>query len=291
MKHSIAQRLAWILLSASALAAAGACGSSSTESIGPSLAAPSGLGVTPMGGGLHLVWTDNAKDEAGFAVERKEPGGPFRALASVVFDVAQYHDANLVAGKTYVYRVRATGDRGLTSAYSNEVTAVAPPTAVVIDAGAVVDAAVWDGGVVSFATHILPLIARSCGPGNSGCHIRDAYAANKAKACRGWLSLEDAPLGAKFYSGPNAGQSTGCPDLPLYERLTTLDAWQEIAKQPRRYVKPGDPAGSYFYNKIAGGPYGDDAPGVPSQGMPLTGALPAADVAMVKSWIEAGAPR
>ena len=115
---------------------------------------------------------------------------------------------------------------------------------------------------------MIPFFERSCGTANSACHVKEAYGASSAKACRGWLTLENAPLGSKFYSGASNGQPTGCPDLSLHDRLTKLDAWQEPGGQQRKYVKPGDSANSYLYNKMAGGPFGDDRPGVASEAMP-----------------------
>ena len=71
--------------------------------------------------------------------------------------------------------------------------------------------------------------------------------------------------------------------------MVQIDAWQEPNGQLRKYIKPNDPQGSYLFNKIAGGPYGEDPPGVLSDPMPMTAPLPAKDVAMVKKWIESGA--
>lgn len=149
----------------------------------------------------------------------------------------------------------------------------------------------WDGGAVSFTGHIIPLIERSCGTANAGCHVREAYSATSNKDCRGWLSLENAALGAKFYDGANNGKPTGCPDRSLYDRLTQLDAWQEPGGQPMKYVTPNDPAKSYFYDKIGGGPVGEASPGVASESMPPKAPLGATDIAMVKKWIETGAPK
>lgn len=54
---------------------------------------------------------------------------------------------------------------------------------------------------------------------------------------------------------------------------------------------PGDTKKSYLYNKAAGGPVGEKSPGVASDPMPPTGPLGATDLAMLKKWIETGAPK
>ncbi|MBS2012555.1 MAG: fibronectin type III domain-containing protein [Deltaproteobacteria bacterium] len=293
-------RLAVVLFSIP-LAFAAACSSGETTSSSSSgtadpgaPAAPTNLAAAQMGPGIHLTWKDNAADEAEYQIERREGEGQFARIASVTFDVVQYHDTGVAAAKTYTYRARAVSSAGKRSAYSNDVSMAAPSTATGTDGGTDSGPGIdWDGGAVSFSAHIIPLFERSCGTGNSSCHVRDAYGASSAKACRGWLSLENAPLGAQFYGGAQAGQSTGCPDRSLYDRLTQLDAWQEPGAQTRKYVKPGDSANSYLFNKIAGGPYGDDRPGVASTPMPQPprAALSATEIAMVKKWIDTGAPK
>jgi hypothetical protein len=82
-------------------------------------AAPSGLMVSVVGNGMHLMWTDNADDEDHFMVERKDGAGAFEVIATVAFDTTDHHDEPLTSGVTYTYRVAAMNDAG-TSAYSNE---------------------------------------------------------------------------------------------------------------------------------------------------------------------------
>ena len=295
------KRLVLVVLSIP-LAFAAACSSSETTSSSSSSgtadpgapAAPTNLTAAQMGTGIHLTWKDNAADEAEYQFERREGDAPFARIASVTFDVVQYHDTSVSAGKTYTYLARAVSAAGKRSEYSNDVSMAAPSSATGTDGGTDSGPGTdWDGGAVSFSAHIIPLFERSCGTGNSACHVRDAYGASSAKACRGWVTLENAPLGAQFYSGPQMGQATGCPDRSLYDRLTQLDAWQEPGGQLRKYVKPGDSANSYLFNKIAGGPYGDDRPGVASEPMPPPprATLTATEIAMVKKWIDTGAPK
>ena len=157
--------------------------------------------------------------------------------------------------------------------------------------------------VPTFERDIVPIIEQSCGADNGTCHSRSAYGAQASMDCRGWLSLENAPLGAEFYDGPDAGEPTGCPDLGLFERLTELDAWNCEDYDPRRkYVVPCDPEGSYLFNKIAGAPLCNiDKEGetnVPSWPMPPPPeeqkspfSISQGEIDTIYTWILNGAPR
>lgn len=142
-----------------------------------------------------------------------------------------------------------------------------------------------------FEADIVPIFNRSCGAGDNACHSEVAYAATLSSNCRGWLSLRDAPLGSQIYGGPNDGQPTGCPDMPLYERLLQLDAWQECSGNLKKYIAPCSVAGSYLFDKINGGPYCEEAPGMPSDPMPVGGTMDPVEKETIRRWIEAGAPR
>ena len=142
-----------------------------------------------------------------------------------------------------------------------------------------------------FETDIVPIMNKSCGAGNSACHAAVAYAATANSDCRGWLALTDEPLGSKFYSGPDEGKPTGCPDLPLYERLTQLSAWQECNGAQKKYIVPCDVDASYLFDKIDDGPYCDSAPGMPSEKMPKGTLMDPVEKETIRAWIEAGAPR
>lgn len=250
------------------------CGSSPGSA--PSLAAPSNLTASILSGGAHLTWKDNSADETGFEIERKDSGGQFVKAYSVTFDIAQYHDAQVAAGAMYTYRVRAVaGDR--TSDYSNEMSIL-----------------IRNPGPVSFKTDIVPIFNRSCGTTTSGCHARDAYGAASGMGCRGWLALEDAALGAKYYSGPMNGQNTGCPDRTLYQRLTQLDAWM-CSNPLLKYIVPNSPGTSRLHQIVSGNPTGngkcEKSPGVPNTAMPPAPAQPlsAGEVQLLTDWINEGA--
>ncbi len=326
-------RRTWLV--AVLLVASGAgCGQSPKEDGqgGDDLAAPASLTAAPLGGGVHLTWKDVAGEDE-FSLERKPPGGDFAVLANTPFDTTQYHDADVLPGATYVYRVRArAGNR--VSAYSKEATVKvtgagepepAPEPGAKADAGAADKPA--DAGSslsedaggnrdaggnsapdvgssqadaqppatgVSFRRDIVPVLLESCGSSTTGCHTREAYFAWSNMDCRGWLALEDVPLGARGYGGMVDGKATGCRDLSLYERLTQLDAW--MCSPKKRYVRGGSLSGSQLYQVIAGDPTNGGAceksPGKPMTAMPPA-PLPTLDAATKKKfadWIMAGAP-
>ncbi len=152
-----------------------------------------------------------------------------------------------------------------------------------------------DPAVVNFKTQIVPIFNNSCGTGVNGCHGRDAFGANASQDCRGWLALEDAPLGASFYSGSMSGQATGCPDMSLHQRLMQLDVWQCL-DTPTAYVVPGDPAASYIMHKMNGTDLCKENASSISDQMPppnQAGATPftlsPADKALIQQWIVEGA--
>lgn len=142
----------------------------------------------------------------------------------------------------------------------------------------------------NFEDDVVPIFEASCGTGTNGCHDREAYWADVGSNCRGWLSLENVPLGRVGYGGDVEGRISGCPDLGLFERLMTLRSWQCGNGLP--YVVPGNTDASYLWAKINGGPYCDNQPGVPSDPMPGDGeALTTTELETIRDWIEAGAPR
>jgi hypothetical protein len=95
--------------------------SDSGDPVASRLGAPSKLVAAPLGGGVHLTWSDNSDDEELFEIERKEgePGNAFQPLETVPFGTALYHDANVTLGSLYTYRVRAKLPARF-SAYSNQ---------------------------------------------------------------------------------------------------------------------------------------------------------------------------
>lgn len=142
-----------------------------------------------------------------------------------------------------------------------------------------------------FETFVVPLFYSQCGAESSGCHSRAVFVADSSDGCRGLLALEDVPLGAEVYAGSNMGLSTGCPDLPLYERLMTMSSQCDTSMKP--HVTPGSLSSSYLFNKIAGGPYCPLEDGVtPSGPMPFDSPIDDPDdIDRLRDWILTGAPR
>ena len=321
--------------------------------------APSNLVAAPLGGGVHLTWTDNSMAEELFEIERQEQGTKFATLDSVPFDTAVYHDANVTLGIAYSYRVRAKLASGFLS-YSNSVTlslgssgvggatsggaasggegqvATAGSGGTNASGGSTASggqgtagqsmagqggsgqggAAGSPGGAatggtgsvqVSFKADIAPVLVKSCGSTTTGCHNADQAVGRimpQFGPCKViWYSAVDAPVGAKYTSGPNLGQATGCTDLDLYQRLLGLHSmlcdapsWDKRA----RYVVPGDLKNSLIYQVLAGdasmggicktmdGPV-RKMPLVDPKILPNGVALGDSEIARIRDWILQGA--
>lgn len=68
-----------------------------------------------------LYWNDNATNETGYIIERKEVGSSFSKLTQVAANTTKYIDSSAKTGVKYVYRLKAI--RNLTSSsYSNEAS-------------------------------------------------------------------------------------------------------------------------------------------------------------------------
>lgn len=146
------------------------------------------------------------------------------------------------------------------------------------------------GGVPSWTNDIVPLFESSCGAQTVGCHNREAYNAEVDKGCLNWVSFEDVPLGAVFNSGPNVGQPTMCPDLPLYERIVNRSPWQcgAFFNDPQAVlVVPGNPEESYVIQKIMGFSC-DDGLSMPPPAQDIQ--ISDAQIDVLIAWIAAGAP-
>lgn len=78
---------------------------------------------------LVLSWTDNASDEDGLLVERRESATPtFTQVAFLGPNAAGYMDDTVRPGQSYCYRVRAVNTAGA-SAYTSDVCGTATGTA------------------------------------------------------------------------------------------------------------------------------------------------------------------
>ncbi len=74
---------------------------------------------------VDLTWTDNATNESGFNIERKEVGGSFAKIGTAAADATSYSDTTAVKLTDYVYRVRAANAAGESPA-SNDASASTP---------------------------------------------------------------------------------------------------------------------------------------------------------------------
>jgi hypothetical protein len=118
-----------------ALAGAAACGGdddSGSTAVNP----PSDLKVEPLEGGAHITWKDNSDNESQFMIDRKTASVDWMTIGMVPFNTTQYHDASIMAGMTYMYRVMAMPKSGGDGTYSGEVTFMAPADAGGAGAGA-----------------------------------------------------------------------------------------------------------------------------------------------------------
>ena len=262
-------------------------------------AAPSELKVTEQAGGAHLTWKDNSTNEDDFEVWRREGSGEFAKLFTVLFDITQFHDATVAPGVTYTYRVRAENINGASLFSSDAMFTLTSSGSGGGSAGAGGSGGAGGGGPVQFQRDVAAIIGRSCGSGNMSCHSAIVYFANSDQGCRGWLALEDKPLGA-MYCGPNGCRQTGCPDRTLYQRLLQLEPW--MCMGGKRYVVPGDPNASLLFKILSSADPSmsgacRDGNNVPLARMPLdpmtmmpAPALPAAEIETIRQWILAGAP-
>jgi PKD repeat protein len=93
---------------------------------GPAPAAPTGLSASIVGKDIQLAWDDNANDEMGYKILRKEGSGAWDVLeARLPADTTTYTNMGLETGEAYIYRIQAYSQYGL-SGSSNEVTEAAP---------------------------------------------------------------------------------------------------------------------------------------------------------------------
>jgi large repetitive protein len=72
---------------------------------------------------VNLTWTDNATDETGFSIERRNGStGAWTEIATVSANITSYQNTGLVSSSLYYYRIRAFNALGYSS-YSNTASA------------------------------------------------------------------------------------------------------------------------------------------------------------------------
>jgi fibronectin type 3 domain-containing protein len=89
-------------------------GVAASRTIATRPAAPTGLSLTAITGGLKLSWA-NVAGESGYVVQRSSNGADWSDLATVAANVVTYSNTGLTAG-TYYYRVIATASVGNSNA-------------------------------------------------------------------------------------------------------------------------------------------------------------------------------
>ncbi|MGH7572761.1 MAG: fibronectin type III domain-containing protein [Gemmatimonadota bacterium] len=110
---------------------------------------PTGLTATAFQQRIHLAWTDNATNEDGFRIERREgQGGNFEEMWSVGAEVTEFLDESVVAATEYCYRVRAFNDDGNSSYSEISCATTAPLTAIACN----LDAEDAESGVADILT-------------------------------------------------------------------------------------------------------------------------------------------
>ncbi|MBD3242176.1 MAG: hypothetical protein GF331_16410 [Chitinivibrionales bacterium] len=102
-----------------------------TLTVGAAVQAPSDLSATLSGDNIALSWTDNADNETGFVIERREHEGSFTQLASTTANVTSYLDDSGVEGTVYEYRVMATDGTG-NSSWSAVASVLLPLPPVIV---------------------------------------------------------------------------------------------------------------------------------------------------------------
>jgi fibronectin type 3 domain-containing protein len=96
----------------------------------PAPSAPSNLLATAIDTNkVSLAWADNSSNEFGFIIERKTGTGAWQLLATLGANTTSYLDTTAIAGTSYTYHVRATGQGG-DSANSNDAAANTPASVV-----------------------------------------------------------------------------------------------------------------------------------------------------------------
>lgn len=97
---------------------------------GSGLAVPAQLrAVGQSASEIRLTWADQSAAASSLRIERRQPGGAFREIASVAAGASGFTDSGLPAGATFQYRVRAEGLDGASPFSAIAAGATDGPTA------------------------------------------------------------------------------------------------------------------------------------------------------------------
>jgi DNA-binding beta-propeller fold protein YncE len=81
------------------------------------------------GAGIELNWIDKSTIETSYDIQRSESSDSgFATISNQPVDTQTYTDSTGIFGTTYYYRVKALKTGGISSAYSNVASAIAPNT-------------------------------------------------------------------------------------------------------------------------------------------------------------------
>jgi hypothetical protein len=106
-----------------------------TFNVGTTVNAPSALSAAAgAGASVNLSWTDNANNENGFSVERRQGGGAWQRIGGASANASSYTDAGPLAYGTYGYRVRAFAGAD-SSGWSNVASITVAQTASITITG------------------------------------------------------------------------------------------------------------------------------------------------------------
>ena len=107
---------------------------------------------------INLGWTDNAHNEMGFKIERKDsPTGVYSQIATVSPNATSYSDTDISPLTNYSYRIRAYNAAG-DSVYSNEDDATTSPALTASDSGSSACFIAAAGHGFLGADHIIPAL-------------------------------------------------------------------------------------------------------------------------------------
>jgi fibronectin type 3 domain-containing protein len=98
------------------------CGHTSTSN-----ASHHSPGIASTAHSVTLNWNASTSAVVGYNIYRtSQSGGPYTKLNSSLVRATNYTDTTVQAGRTYLYVVTATDDRGHESEFSNKIQAVVP---------------------------------------------------------------------------------------------------------------------------------------------------------------------